>query len=91
MFNRQDLHLFAVFGHGAAGNLDVGLVQFFGDGIVAERFARIFIPDQSADMFPDGFGRNGGFTLSGNGSGEEVFELGDALRGVDILVGGDPA
>ena len=49
MLDRRYFHLLPVFGDGAAGNLDIGVGELGGDGIVTERFALVFVLDHLAD------------------------------------------
>src|SRR3546814_19182463 len=56
---RTDAHGFAIFGNGAAGDVEAFCPQQVHQRVVGQDFLRIFGCDQGLDMTLDGFGRTG--------------------------------
>ena len=52
---RQDLKGFAVLCNGPAGECDAFFFQMLHDGLIAQRFARIFLFDERTNSLHDAF------------------------------------
>ena len=81
----EDVEGLAVFGDGAAGDLDALAVQEFGEFVVAEGFGFDLVFDEFSDGVFDAVVAE---VLTGFGAdavGEEEFEFEDAVRGGDVF------
>ena len=83
----EDAELFAVFGDGAAGDLDALGGEGLLDGGVGEGFMGVFLGDDFLDGLADaGVGDFGPFG-GGVAGGEEAAHFGDAVGGAHVFAG----
>ena len=68
----RDAQLFAVFGHGAAGNVDALLVEELVQHAVGVGFAFVFVIDKLADNGFDGVGAQAFFGVAADCVTEEI-------------------
>src|SRR5215210_7936820 len=86
--DRQDLHRFAVLGHGAARDDDALLPQYFRNLAVGEWFARILRAYELLDEGADRRARGRPAALGTDVAAEEILQLEYSARGVHELLGG---
>ena len=83
-----DVHAFAVFGDGAAGDVYALLFEFVGDFLVAEGFGFVFFFD---DGLEEGLYASGGLGFAvvvHESGGKEVFECEETLGGLHVFSAG---
>src|SRR3546814_13152116 len=89
---RTDAHGFAIFGNGAAGDVEAFCPQQVHQRVVGQDFLRIFGCDQGLDMTLDGFGRNGLAAVAAlDAAREEIFEFIEPACAGKVFIASDAA
>src|SRR3546814_3797603 len=89
---RNDAHGFAIFGNGAAGDVEAFCPQQVHQRVVGQDFLRIFGCDQGLDMTLDGFGRNGLAAVAAlDAAREEIFEFIEPACAGQVFIASDAA
>ena len=82
-----DAHVFAIFRHGAAGDVNAVVVELLGDLIVGERLGAVFFLDHFLDQALQREQRHAAALGTVDGFAEERAQLEHALRRVRVLAG----
>src|SRR6266849_3888715 len=82
-----DAHIFAIFCYGAAGDVNAGVIELFGDLIVGERLGAVLFLDHFFDQALEGEQRHAAAFRTVHRFAEERTQFEHALRGVRVLAG----
>src|SRR6266403_6006617 len=82
-----DAHVFAIFRHRAASDVNAGVVEFLGDLIVGERLGAVFFFDHFLDQALEREQRHAAAFWAVHRLAEERAQFEYTLRGVRILAG----
>src|SRR6266403_4750266 len=91
LMSAGDAHVFAIFRHRAASDVNASVVEFLGYLVVGERLGAVFFFDHFLDQALEGEQRHAAAFRTVHGFAEERAQFQDALRGVCVLAGNSAA